>query len=336
VGSHSRHAATRGGPRLLPTLVTIVLLLAISGFATVRVRDRDTTSQRIGDPTSLTANAAASASQAASAAARSAAEASSSSAAASASAAAAAAAAKRSAEVAALTTLTAGDSASAVSVAAVDTTTGASYEWGADDGMLTGSIVKLYIIETLLLQEQGSGGLTSDQQATATKMIENSDNTAAETLFEDAGGRSALVAAGPQLGLKDTVPGPSDYWGLTATCATDYITLLQNLVRPTGSPLTTASQAYVLGLMRNVEADQRWGVGVTADAGTDFANKNGWLSVDNDNGRWLVNSTGVLTIDGQQVLMVVLTQHDSDFQSGINLVQSLAKALVPLVVSDTP
>jgi beta-lactamase class A len=199
--------------------------------------------------------------------------------------------------------------------------------------MLTGSIVKLYILETLLLQEQGGGGLTSGQQATATLMIENSDNTAAETLFEDAGGRSALVTSGPQLGLKDTVPGPGDYWGLTATCATDYITLLQNLVRPTGGPLTAASQAYVLGLMRNVEADQRWGVGVTADAGTDFANKNGWLSVDNDNGLWLVNSTGVLTIDGQQVLMVVLTQHDPDFQTGINLVQALAKALVPLVVA---
>ena len=68
--------------------------------------------------------------------------------------------------------------------------------------------------------------------------------------------------------------------------------------------------------MRNVESDQRWGVGVTADAGTDFANKNGWLGVDDDNGLWLVNSTGVVTINGQQVLMVVLTQHDSDFQSG--------------------
>ncbi len=71
--------------------------------------------------------------------------------------------------------------------------------------------------------------------------------------------------------------------------------------------------------MRNVESDQRWGVGVTADPGTDFAKQNGWLGVDDDNGLWLVNSTGVVTIDGQQVLMVVLTQHDSDFATGVNL-----------------
>jgi beta-lactamase class A len=198
--------------------------------------------------------------------------------------------------------------------------------------MLTGSIVKLYILETLLLQEQASGGLTSGQASTATRMIENSDNAAAETLFEAVGDRTGLQAANGKLGLVNTTPGPGDYWGLTQTCATDYITLLKNLVLPT-SPLTAASQSYILGLMRNVEADQRWGVGVAADPGTDFANKNGWLAVDDDNDLWLVNSVGVLTIHGQQVLMAVLTQHDSDFNSGVALVQSLATAVAPLVAA---
>ena len=36
--------------------------------------------------------------------------------------------------------------------------------------------------------------------------------------------------------------------------------------------------------MRNVEADQRWGVGAAADKGSRFANKNGWLSIDDSNG----------------------------------------------------
>ena len=238
-----------------------------------------------------------------------------------------------SAEVAALTVLASGRSADAISVAALNLSTGASYHWGATGGMDTGSIVKLYILETLLLQTQDSGGLSDDEQQNATTMIENSDNDAAEALFDDIGGRDGLIAANATLGLTNTTPGPSDYWGLTQTTATDYITLLQNLVTPTGGPLAATSQAYVLALMRDVESDQRWGVGVTADAGTDFANKNGWLSVDDDNGLWLVNSTGIVTIKGQQVLMVVLTQHDSDFDSGINLVESLATALAPLVAS---
>jgi hypothetical protein len=315
------------------------MVLAVAAIIGVRVHERSDAAQAttVGVHDSAVADESGSARAAASSAearASAAAAASSSAAAAAASlSAAAAASAAHTALSAAVVQLAAGKSASSVSVAAVNLKTGASYQWGATGGMLTGSIVKLYILETLEIQEQGSGGLTSGQRATATKMIENSDNSAAETLFEAVGGRTALLAENSRLGLRNTTPGPSDYWGLTQTCASDYITLLNNLVAPAGGPLTAASQAYILGLMRNVESDQRWGVGVTADAGTDFANKNGWLSVDNDGELWLVNSVGVLTIHGQPVLMAVLTQHNSDFDSGIDLVQSLAKAIAPLVVT---
>ncbi len=97
----------------------------------------------------------------------------------------------------------------------------------------------------------------------------------------------------------------------------------------TGSPLDAASQAFALGLMDDVEADQRWGVGVVADAGTTFANKNGWLAVDNDNDLWLTNSDGIVTVDGQQVLMSVLTQHNQSENDGIALVESIAQAVAP-------
>jgi hypothetical protein len=235
---------------------------------------------------------------------------------------------------AAIAKLTAGQPAGGVSVAAVNLETGANYGYGADAGMNTGSIVKLDILETLLWQDQKAGTqLSGDQVATATRMIENSDNDAAEDLFETIGGRSALLAANPSLGVSSlTVPGPGDYWGLTTTSAGDQITLLHNLVA-TGGALSSASQQFVLGLMRGVEADQRWGVGVVADTGTSFANKNGWLAVDDDNDLWLVNSLGVLSVHGQTVLMAVLTQHDSSFDAGIALVQALAQATVPAVTS---
>ena len=103
-------------------------------------------------------------------------------------------------------------------------------------------------------------------------------------------------------------------------------------------PLTAASQSYALGLMEHVEADQRWGVGVVADAGTTFANKNGWLSIDNsngpgetDNGLWAVTSVGVVTVKGQPVLLAVFTQHQKSMAAGVSLVQSLAQAVVPAV-----
>jgi Beta-lactamase enzyme family len=236
-------------------------------------------------------------------------------------------------------TLTAQVPPGGVSVAALNTATGAWYHYGATGGMLTGSVAKLYILETLLLQRQDHGTqLSDDETDTARTMIENSDNDAAEALFYAIGGRDGLVASGPRLGLTHTIPGPKpDFKGLTQTSASDCIVLLENLLRP--APLHAYARSLVLGFMRNVEPDQRWGVGVVADPGTTFANKNGWLSVEEDNpdglgdnDRWLVNSIGIVTIHQQQVLVAVLTQHGPDFASGVQLVEALATATAPAVV----
>jgi hypothetical protein len=199
--------------------------------------------------------------------------------------------------------------------------------------MWTASVYKLFVLETLLVQHHGP--LTGTESAEAIPMIENSNNTDGYELFLAAGGRPGLSAGAKSLGLTHTVPGVSDP-AFTTTSAMDMITLLKNLVGP--GPLTAASRSYVLNLMEQVEADQRWGVGVVADKGDDFANKNGWLSIDNtngpgedDNNLWAVNSVGVVRIHKQQVLMAVMTRHRPDFASGVTLVQNLAKAIAPAV-----
>jgi beta-lactamase class A len=243
------------------------------------------------------------------------------------------AAQRRATATAQVTALDKGLASGSVSVAALNMATGASYSWGATSGMWTASVYKLFVLETLLVQNGGPlSGTTANE---AIPMIENSDNTAGYELFLAAGGRPGLTAGAKSLGLKHTVPGHADP-AFTITSAMDMITLLKNLVQP--GPLTKASRAYVLNLMEQVEADQRWGVGVVADKGDDFANKNGWLSIDNtngpgedDNGLWAVNSVGVVTVHKQQVLMAVMTRHRPDFASGVTLVQNLAKAIVPVV-----
>lgn len=225
----------------------------------------------------------------------------------------------------------AGRRSRSISIAALNMDTGAQYSSGSTGGMRSGSIVKLWILETLFMQKQAAdSSLSASERATATRMIENSDNDAADTLYQEVGRQAGLRQYERRLGMENTTVDPDGHWGLTTTCATDYIALLKNLV-VTGGPLSTGSRKYILGLMREVEADQRWGVGVAADKGTEFANKNGWLNVDDDDGLWLVNSTGVLTVHGQLVLMVVQTQHNWNFQAGIALVQKLAKAMVPIV-----
>jgi beta-lactamase class A len=242
------------------------------------------------------------------------------------------------AAAASATALVAGQAAGSVSVAAMNVATGATFSAGATSGMWTASAYKLLVLETLLLQRQASGGLSASQQRLAVPMIEQSDNADGYSLFEAAGGRSGLAAAVTSFGMTNTVIGRTDPT-FTTTSGSDYLVLLRNLVAA-NSPLNAASRAYALSLMTNVEADQRWGVGAAADAGTTFANKNGWLSIDNsngtgedDNGLWAVTSVGVVTVLGQQLLLAVFTQHQSSMAAGVNLIQTLAKAAAPAVTS---
>ncbi len=217
-----------------------------------------------------------------------------------------------------------------VSVEALRTDNGATFRYGATGGMATGSIAKLYILEALLLQHQDDGTPLSDgDRDTATRMIENSDNAAADDLYGDVGTVAGLNKAAGRLGVKNTQPGEDYLWGFTETCAADYIALLRDLIAP--SALSRSSRLFALGLMSNIESDQRWGVSAAADPHTTVQLKNGWLPSDPDDGRWLVNSVGVVTVNGHQVLLAVLTQHGPSFDGGIKLVERIAKIAAEVV-----
>jgi hypothetical protein len=226
-----------------------------------------------------------------------------------------------------LTALTAGLGPTGASVAVLNVTTGATFTFGASGGMVLGSAAKLDTLETLLLQHEDAKTLLSANEVSlATAMIEQSDNNAADALWASIGSDPAVRTANVRLGIPGLVVGLNGLWGLGTTTATDQVTLLRNLVRTDG-PLDAASQAFALSLMTHVTAGQRWGVGSVADAGTTFANKNGWLANDADNDRWLVNSDGIVTVHGQQLLMSVLTQHNSSMASGVTLVEKIAAAV---------
>ena len=98
-------------------------------------------------------------------------------------------------------------------------------------------------------------------------MIEQSDNEAATTLWGDVGGAKGMRAFDHKVGLVHT--SPSDClqcpgsswpgWGLTTTTPQDQITLLRQLVQPSGV-LDRNDQKYALHLLENVTPSQRWGV----------------------------------------------------------------------------
>lgn len=94
-----------------------------------------------------------------------------------------------------------------LSVAVLDTGSGASAVY-ADASYDTASIVKVDILATLMLQAQDAGrSLTDRERSYATDMIEHSDNDAATALWNAIGGADALDAANQRLGLSRTHGG---------------------------------------------------------------------------------------------------------------------------------
>jgi Beta-lactamase enzyme family len=212
-----------------------------------------------------------------------------------------------------------------VAVAVDDLTTGADAGYGSTQEFITASIVKVDILSTLLYQAQRPGQrLSPEEEALATTMIENSNNNAASDLYDDAGGAAGIDQANRVFGLSETTVGTDGYWGLTSTTVHDQIRLLR-LVCTRPSVLTAESQDYIKDLMSQVEADQQWGVPAAADHGTPFTVKNGWLP-SGTTGRWEINSIGEVVHDGQRMLTAVLSEGNVTEDSGISLVQTVAKA----------
>jgi hypothetical protein len=217
------------------------------------------------------------------------------------------------------------------SVAVLNQDTGVTASFNGDEPYDTASIVKADILAVLLYQAQQQGTpLTDDEDTAATKMIEASDNDAATTLWDDVGSAAGMSTANAAFGLRHTVPGADDYWGLTTTTVADQLTLM-NVLTSSKSPLGPKGRTYALNLMRQVEPDQVWGVSAAADPGTTPALKNGWLPIDSDNDLWAVNSIGQVSHGGHTYLVAFLSSSQPDEQTGIDQASAVCKAAVAAV-----
>jgi beta-lactamase class A len=213
-------------------------------------------------------------------------------------------------------------------LAVVDRVTGIRVAVNPDQRFRTASIVKVDILATLLWMDQRAGRtLTAAQRDLAKRMITASDNNAADALWVAIGRGPGLAAGNRAFGLTDTTPGNLDYWGATFTTVGDQLRIL-GLLTDSTSPLTAPNRDYVLDLMGEVEADQRWGVPAAAGAAEHVYVKNGWLATPTDNGLWIVNSIGRIVEPGHDFLVVTLSYHHETEEEGIELVERAAKIAV--------
>ncbi|MET7372751.1 serine hydrolase [Micromonospora arida] len=210
-----------------------------------------------------------------------------------------------------------------LAVAALDRQGTASVTVGAKR-FETASIVKVNILAALLLRQNPPGkALGSDTRRLAEAMIVSSDNDAAVALWQRIEGSRGLTAANRALGLRETKP--NSHWGLTTTTVADQLRLLTALTSPTG-PLTPQDRTFIMGLMKNVIPEQRWGVTAAGEPGSrsEYV-KNGWDTADVDGGRWLVNSIGRIVEARHDWLIAVLSDHHVSQKEGVRVVEKAAK-----------
>jgi beta-lactamase class A len=222
--------------------------------------------------------------------------------------------------------------AGSVLAAVYDVRTGQTWRLGTGQPQAEASVVKLDILETLLARDDG-GALRPGDQALAQSMIEDSDNDAATSLWDEAGGAAGLSAYDDQAGLTSTTPSPCvdcagfawPGWGLTTTMPYDQLALLKQLIVPGQRPLLSdAARSYALSLMENVAPEQRWGVSGGVPAGVTVALKNGWLPLDAANTDWQVNSVGWVSGEGRDYLIAVLSTGSPSEQYGIDTINGLS------------
>lgn len=186
------------------------------------------------------------------------------------------------------------------------------------------SSMKLDILEVLLERAQHAGTpLSATQTSLATKMIEDSTNTAAQALWDTVGGAAAVEAYDGAAGLSETAPNEPGYWGLSTTGPSDLVRLMSD-VAFANALLDDASRADALGLLTHVLSTQAWGATDGVPAGVSVAIKNGWLEID---GRWEINTTAWVDGDGRDYVVAVMSWGDETVSAGIHAVGGLCSLL---------
>jgi hypothetical protein len=189
------------------------------------------------------------------------------------------------------------------------------------------SVIKVTILGALLRKAQEQKRyLTATETHDAWLMITQSDNEAANALWNDVGNKwmqHFLDLAG----MKQTKL--AYHWGLSAITAHDELILLTLLTSP-NNVLNEASRVYARYLMAHVTSSQRWGVPAGAPSTVIVHVKNGWLPYPNSDD-WEINSIGAFTNTHRAYLIVMLTYPNPSMAYGITTIEGAAQVIHALL-----
>ncbi|MCA0294576.1 MAG: serine hydrolase [Actinobacteria bacterium] len=214
-----------------------------------------------------------------------------------------------------------------------DVRTGGTYSFNGDYASQNASMVKVMI--ALMALRKAGGLLGADLDPVATKMITQSDNDSAETLWAYGGGADAYQTLADELKMTHTHRDENrPDWSWTWTTPSDQVLLLTYLTEGGTDAFTTEQGAYVYGLMGKVQDDQTWGVGQPKSSDVQVHLKNGWVQFKSSDNLWAVNSMGTVEGSGRNYRLAVMTRV-ADFATGREVTSEVGKWVFSILGSGT-
>lgn len=190
-----------------------------------------------------------------------------------------------------------------IGVDVYDVTHDRTYIYNQDTPFTLASSAKVYILCAYLDRlEKLQRPPTTTERAQMYAMITQSDNNAAQWLYDRLGGGSGQQRYLQGLGITGYEPRGIS-WGWARLSPAGMVRILTML--HTGRILTPADRAYALGLLGHV-AVGRWGVGDTAPRGAQVFMKDGWVT--GPDGRWAQNSSGIVVVGDETYIISVYIQ----------------------------
>jgi hypothetical protein len=209
-----------------------------------------------------------------------------------------------------------------VTAALYNVTNHQTYIYRPDIKQVTASMEKIDILAVLLWESQiAHRDLSAHEMALATKMIEYSDNKAAESLWVTIGQLPSVTEFNNDVHYTQSVT--SWDWGEFDTTPHDQLQLLKAILFP-NKYLNEESQEYEQNLMENVVDYERFGIPTGVPTGATVGVKNGWYP-ESATG-WQVNTAGYVHLGKTYYLASIMTGENSSEAYGKEVVDRVAQA----------
>jgi beta-lactamase class A len=210
-----------------------------------------------------------------------------------------------------------------VGVVVDDVSRGITYDYNGAGAFTVASSIKVPIMLALLTQLEAQQRAPNDNEMSLlTTMIENSNNDSAQALYEEIGDAPGLTAFMQSVGISG-LSAASGAWGWSTITPAAMVQLLARLQG--GMILTPADRALALNLMEHIESDERVGVGTMAPTGATVALKDGW--VNEPDGLWAMNSSGIVTVGGETYIIAVYTGQGATLDDGWAITEHVCDAV---------